>query len=64
MLINNQFELGSTVYLKTDMEQHPRQIVAIRVDVSKCLMYLLVSGVETSWHYEIEILTDKDYKML
>lgn len=60
MRIPNKYELGQVVCLITDLQQQPRQIVAIKIDISGGLMYMLVAGETVTWHYEAEIQPEAD----
>jgi len=59
MKINNIFEIGQTVYLKTDSDQHDRLVTAIIVR-GYGLLYSLSYGTEESTHYDFEINPEKD----
>lgn len=60
MIIDNCYELGDTVYLKTDTEQLQR--IVTRIDVTpKCLLYRLSCGVVDSCHYDFELTSEKSY---
>jgi len=59
MLIENKFELGQTVYLKTDNDQSERMVIGISVRPSG-LLYELSFGSVCSWHYEMEISEEKN----
>ena len=54
MVIQNSFEIGELVYLKTDKEQNPRIIYCIKVYKSENI-YELACGTTTSSHYEFEL---------
>lgn len=59
MVIDNKFEIGDEVYLKTDIEQYCRIIIGMnisKVDIS----YTLSCGIVESTHYDFEISTEKD----
>lgn len=58
MVIDNEFQLGQTVYLKTDMEQLPRMVTLIQVNPLGHLYYLSCGPI-SSWHYEIEISAER-----
>lgn len=60
MRIQNKYNLGDIVWLITDSQQQPRQIVAIKIDISGGLMYMLVAGEAVTWHYEAEIQPKAD----
>jgi hypothetical protein len=55
-----EFEIGDTVYLVTDGEQHERLVVRIFFSASH-VVYELVCGTATSEHYAIEMTLDKKY---
>lgn len=57
--IDNRFPNGSTVFLKTDMDQLPRMIIGIKICLTNELLYELVCGTIISWHYEAEITTER-----
>lgn len=59
MFIENAFNIGDTVYLKTDPEQLERTVTAIRVSPG-ALLYYLSCGVSDSGHYGFEIAAQKD----
>lgn len=61
MIINIDvaYEIGQTVYLKTDMEQLPRICVCYMVD-RKDVLYELMCGICLSKHYDFEIQEEKD----
>lgn len=55
MHINNQFDLGDIVYLKTEVEQLPHIIVGIQVCADGGLIYKCSQGTDVDWHYEVEM---------
>ena len=55
MFIENKYEVGDTVYLKTDKEQKARLVTGILVKSSNYLNYELSCGSESSWHVDFEI---------
>lgn len=59
MVIEEAFELGELVYLKTDPEQYLRVITGIIVRPGTLLYYLSCEGEETI-HYNIEITREKN----
>ena len=59
-VINNQFEIGQAVYLKTDDDQRKRLVIAYLVYKEGELMYKLICGIIVSDHYEFEISVEKD----
>jgi len=59
MLIDNKFNLGDTVYLKTDDDQKERLITAIQINLNG-IIYRLVTNTTETWHYALEIITEKN----
>lgn len=58
-VLNNKFEIGDTVYLKTDPDQLPRIVFCFEVTASETL-YKLACGVGNSVHYDFEISVTKN----
>lgn len=58
MVIDNAFEFGELVYLKTDREQLERLVTGFSVNPNG-LLYRLVSGTNDSTHYAVEISKEK-----
>lgn len=57
--IDNKFDIGQVVYLKTDSEQSQRLCVGIYV--SKCeLLYEVILGTTVSRHFDFEISETAD----
>jgi hypothetical protein len=61
MTISIPFDWGDTVYIKTDVDQRPRQISEINVKPPNCVVYSLSCGAQNSDHYEFEISKEKDF---
>lgn len=59
MMIENKFEIGQMVYLKTDTDQYPRLVVRITISFIG-ITYGLAFGQGESMHFEIEISEQKD----
>ena len=57
MTIDNEYNLGDIVFLRTDREQLPRLVTRIIVTQSGILYSLANSTTETT-HYEFEIATE------
>lgn len=53
------FRMGQTVYLKTDKEQKPRLVTGITLRPIS-VTYALVCGTTETWHYPLEISSEKD----
>lgn len=58
MVIDNKFNIGDTVYLKTDKDQLPRIVFAIKVYRAEGFFYELASGTVTSVHCDFEVSTE------
>lgn len=56
--IDVDYEIGDTVYLKTDSDQRPRIITGISVRTAGLIMYDLAQGTASTWHYPFEISTE------
>ena len=59
MLIQNKYEIGAIVFLKTDSEQLERIVTSIQVNPGE-LIYRLNCGAIETWHYEFELCREKD----
>lgn len=59
MVIDNKFNIGDIVYLKTDPDQKARMVVKLSVSQAGVL-YMLSVGASESWHFDIEIATERD----
>lgn len=62
MFIENKFEFGETVYLRTDKEQSPR-LVSEFVVSPLGVKYTLVCGPYETTCYEMEISREVDVKL-
>jgi len=54
------FDLGAIVYLKTDPDQLPRQILSYTTRCGGHITYNLACGVDETTHDEIEIDENKN----
>lgn len=57
---NIEFEIGQTVYLKMDNEQHGRMVTGISLRPNGSVTYCLAFGTTETWHYGIEISDERD----
>lgn len=60
MVIENKFEIGDFVYLRSDPEQRQRLVVQIAVGGSGNIRYCVSLGTVETWHYDMEMTTEKD----
>lgn len=59
MFIENKFNIGDFVYLKTDVDQKQRVITGINVRATG-ILYDVCQGSTSSWHYDFEMSEEKD----
>lgn len=59
IVIENKFEIGQIVYLKTDEDQCARIITGIHIRPTG-ITYSLAVGDEETPHYEVEITEQKN----
>lgn len=59
MIIENKFQIGQIVFLKTDREQFERIITGICIRMNG-MSYELSFGNSTSWHFDFEISIEKN----
>ena len=59
MLIENKFNIGDEVYLKTDVDQNCRLVTGLTIRATS-ISYDLSCGVAESTHYDFEITIEKD----
>lgn len=60
MVIDNEFNIGDYVYLKTDEEQKKRIVTGIGIKSAGLLIYQVCCGVEYTDHYEFEMSETKN----
>lgn len=60
IIIENEFEIGQTVYLRTDEDQRPRLLTALVYRAGGYMTYELSCGTATSWHNALEFSLEKD----
>ena len=63
MTIPNKYHIGQIVYLVTDEEQKQRIVIGIKVNPGNTLLYYLGCAEDETIHAEIEISSDKNYKI-
>lgn len=59
MVIDNKYEMGDTVYLKTDPDQKVRMVSAILIRPG-FIEYKLDCGTDFSWHPDFVISIEKN----
>lgn len=65
-MIDNTYDFGQIVYLKTDVEQLPRQIYEIRMYKGGEIMYGVRQGENSTSHfgYELNDQVDESVKII
>ena len=58
MILDNEFDIAETVYLKTDGDQLPRIVTSIGIRPSG-ILYELSCGCSSSSHYDFEISRER-----
>lgn len=58
--VESEYNFGEIVYLKTDMEQRPRIVIAMLIDGSSEPIYKLAQSTSSDYHYGREISREKD----
>ena len=55
-----EFQIGQIVYLKTDGQQTERMVTGLSLRANNSVSYCLALGATDSWHFGIEISSEKD----
>lgn len=63
MVIDNKYELGEILFLKTDSEQRKRICTAIVVCPDNSFLYELTCDTQSNRHYDFEISREMDLAM-
>jgi len=63
MQINNKFNIGDKVYLKSDIEQLPHIVTEIIIQPGNMLCYQISQGHNACVHYEMEISSTESYEI-
>lgn len=59
MILENAFDIGDVIYLKTDVEQEARIVTSIIVGPAG-LIYDVNCGTESSRHFDFEMTKERD----
>jgi hypothetical protein len=54
MLVENKFNIGQIVFIKTDKEQLPRMVTSLNVNPNG-IVYRLSAGTQDTENYEMEL---------
>ena len=60
MVVDNIYNIGDTVYLKTDIDQLSRLVTGLTIRTG-CTMFELSCGEKASMHYDFEISKEKKF---
>lgn len=60
MVVDNKFDIGDLVYIKTDIDQRARLVTGITLRLYG-MVYELSLGETTSSHYDFELSSEKDF---
>lgn len=60
MVLDNKFELGQTVYVKTDPSQLPRMVISIELLGNGNLIYKVTHLDYVTSHYDFELSCEED----
>ena len=63
ILVRVDRDYGDIVYLKTDPDQYPRQVIGVKVGADGGVFIQVISETEVSYHYECELSDEKDIMM-
>lgn len=59
-IIRSKFDYGQIVYVKTDLQQDPRQVIGIQGTADGGMLVKLTIDGDVSWHYECELTEEKN----
>jgi hypothetical protein len=60
IIVRCRFDYGQIVYVKTDINQDPRQVIGVQGTADGGMLIKLSTDGDISWHYECEISDEKD----
>lgn len=60
VIVRCKFDYGQIVFVKTDINQDPRQVIGVQGTADGGMLIKLTTDGEISWHYECEITEEKD----
>ena len=58
-VLDNDYNLGEIVYLKTDPSQFGRMVTGIKLCIDESILYELTVGEMVTHHYQAEISKEK-----
>lgn len=60
IVVRTKYDYGQIVFVKTDIDQYPRQVIGVQGTADGGLLIKLSTDGDISWHYECEISEEKD----
>ena len=60
MVINNEYEIGDFVFIRTDGDQAKRIITSLRIYKGGEVVYVVSCGPNQSEHYSFELSSEED----
>lgn len=60
IVIENKFDIGDVVYLRTDKDQDPAIILSIQIFKEGEPLYEVIRNTTTSRHYDFELSHQRD----
>lgn len=60
IIVRCKLDFGQIVYVKTDIDQDPRQVIGVQATADGGMLVKLTTDGDVTWHYECEISEEKD----
>lgn len=60
MTINNKFNIGDIVYLRTDTDNLKRIVLSMQILPGGAISYHLACGEKDGWHHEFEMSDERN----
>jgi hypothetical protein len=60
IIVRCKLDFGQIVYVKTDINQDPRQVIGVQATADGGMLIKLTIDGDATWHYECEVSEEKD----
>jgi len=60
IIVRCKYDYGQIVYVRTDIDQYPRQIIGVQGTADGGMLIKLSTDGDISWHYDCELSSEKD----
>jgi hypothetical protein len=60
IIVRCKLDFGQIVYVKTDINQDPRQVIGVQATADGGMLIKLTIDGDATWHYECEVTEEKD----